>query len=171
MTWSTFWKKTSESLLSSKWVLIDSSWHLVSTPANLGIASRFYAPWCKTCQRLGLQFQRLAMELGDGIASRQKVNGPVRFAEIAYSPETNHFIQDQLQVEAVPTLQLYHGLNKLWQRSGTKDTKDLREQVYSLEQKSREDLVQYAELKDDGILQHAIDDSFYDSPSFLDEEW
>jgi hypothetical protein len=111
------------------------------------------------------------LELGDGIASRKKVEGPLRFAEIAYSPETNHFIQDQLQVDAVPTLQLYHGLNKVWQRSGTKDTRDLREQLFCLEQKSPEDLVAYAEQEDDGILQHAIDDSFYNHPTFLDEEW
>jgi hypothetical protein len=111
------------------------------------------------------------VELGDGIASRQKVEGPLRFAEISYSPETNHFIQDQLQVAAVPTLQLYHGLNKVWQRSGSKDTRDLRAQVFSLEQKSPEDLVAYAEQEDDGILQHAIDDSFYDQPNFLNEEW
>eukprot|EP00980_Cylindrotheca_fusiformis_P009995 scaffold2212_cov143-Cylindrotheca_fusiformis.AAC.13 len=138
---------------------------------NRMAAIKFYAPWCKTCQRLGLQFQRLATELGDGIAARQKVKGAVRFAEISYSPETNYFIQEQLQVDAVPTLQLYHGLHKVWQRSGTKDTKDLREQVYSLKQKDGQELVQYAEQQDDGILQHAIEDSLYEYPDFLNEEW
>ena len=134
-------------------------------------AIKFYAPWCKTCQRLGLQFQKLATELGDGIASRKKIEGQLRFAEVAYSPQTNHFIQDQLQVEAVPTLQLYHGLNKLWQRSGTKDTRDLRDTVLNLESKSSEELLELGEENDDGILYHAIEDTMYDYPDFLNEEW
>lgn len=134
-------------------------------------AIKFYAPWCKTCQRLGLQFTRLATELGDGIASRRMVEGQLRFAEVVYSPQTNHFIQDQLQVQAVPTLQLYHGTNKLWQKHGTKDTRDLREIVLSLRSKSKEELAQIAQEKDDGILQYAIEETMYDYPDFLNEEW
>ncbi|CAJ1959870.1 unnamed protein product [Cylindrotheca closterium] len=135
------------------------------------VAIKFYAPWCKTCQRLGMQFTRLATELGDGIASRKMVEGQVRFAEVAYSPQTNHFIQDQLQVAAVPTLQLYHGVNKLWQRSGTKDTRDLRNEVLKLKSKSKEELLILGEEQDDGILQYAIEDTMYDAPDFLLEEW
>jgi len=134
-------------------------------------AIKFYAPWCKTCQRLGLQFQKLATELGDGIASREKIEGQLRFAEVAYSPQTNHFIQDQLQVQAVPTLQLYHGLNKLWQLSGSKDTRDLRNTLLNLESKSNEELLILGEENDDGILLHAIEDTMYDYPDFLNEEW
>lgn len=134
-------------------------------------AIKFYAPWCKTCQRLGLQFQKLATEFGDGVAARKKVKGEIRFAEVAYSPRTNHFIQEQLQVQAVPTLQLYHGLHKLWQRSGTKDTRDLRETVLELESKSIEELLILGEENDDGILQFAIEDTMYDQPDFLNEEW
>lgn len=134
-------------------------------------AIKFYAPWCKTCQRLGLQFQKLANEFGDGVASRKMVEGPLRFAEVAFSPETNHFIQDQLKVKAVPTLQLYHGLHKLWQRSGTMGTHDLRDTVLQLESKSTEQLLIFGEEEDDGILQDAIEDTMYEYPSFLDEEW
>ncbi|KAL3936041.1 MAG: hypothetical protein SGBAC_008554 [Bacillariaceae sp.] len=134
-------------------------------------AIKFHAPWCKTCQRLGLQYQKLATELGDGIASRKMVEGQVRFAEVAYSPQTNHFIQDQLQVDAVPTLQLYHGFNKLWQRSGTKDARDLRDTVLNLESKTPEELLILGEEKDDGILQEAIEDTMFDQPDFLMEEW
>jgi len=135
------------------------------------VAIKLYAPWCKTCQRLGLQFQRLATEFGDGVASRKMVEGQLRFAEVAFSPQTNHFIQDQLQVQAVPTLQLYHGVHKLWQRSGTKDTRDLRDTVLHLESKTAGELLTLGEQEDDGILQHAIEDTMYDHPSFLDEEW
>lgn len=134
-------------------------------------AIKFYAPWCKTCQRLGLQFQKLATEFGDGVASRKMVEGSLRFAEVTFSPQTNHFIQDQLKVQAVPTLQLYHGLHKLWQRSGTKDTHELRDTVLHLESKTAEELLIFGEEEDDGILQHAIEDTMYDYPSFLDEEW
>eukprot|EP00526_Cylindrotheca_closterium_P019188 CAMPEP_0113635534 /NCGR_PEP_ID=MMETSP0017_2-20120614/18526_1 /TAXON_ID=2856 /ORGANISM="Cylindrotheca closterium" /LENGTH=222 /DNA_ID=CAMNT_0000546325 /DNA_START=65 /DNA_END=733 /DNA_ORIENTATION=- /assembly_acc=CAM_ASM_000147 len=134
-------------------------------------AIKFYAPWCKTCQRLGLQFTRLATELGDGIASRKMVEGQLRFAEVAYSPQTNHFVQDQLQVQAVPTLQLYHGFHKLWQRSGTKDTRDLRDTVLTLESKTNEELLILGEEQDDGILQLAIEDTMFDQPDFLNEEW
>ena len=85
---------------------------------------------------------------------------------------------DQLQVEGVPTLQLYHGLYKIWQGSGGgRIEKDLRTNVESLLQlqstssSSSTDMTAYAQEMDDGILQAAIEECFYDYPSFLDEEW
>ena len=86
---------------------------------------------------------------------------------------------DQLQVEGVPTLQLYHGLHKIWQGSGGgRIEKDLRTNVESLLQlqststsSSSIDMTAYAQEMDDGILQAAIEECFYDYPSFLDEEW
>lgn len=90
---------------------------------------------------------------------------------------------DQLQVEGVPTLQLYHGLYKIWQGSGGgRIEKDLRTNVESFLQlqsssttttssSSSTDMTAYAQEMDDGILQAAIEECFYDYPSFLDEEW
>jgi hypothetical protein len=111
------------------------------------------------------------MEMGDGIADRKMVEGQIRLAEVAYSPETHRFIQEQLQVGAVPTLQLYHGLNKLWEKSGSTNTKDLRAQVFSLDDLNRGELEEYADQADDGILHSLIEDSLYDYPDFLNEEW
>ena len=135
------------------------------------VAIYFYAPWCKTCQRLGLGYKRLAKDLGDGIVAKQKLLGTVRFAQVEYSTKTNHLISDQLRIEGVPTLQLYHGLNKVWQGSGAgRIEKDLRVQVDSMLKMDSDELIAQAQAADDGILQAAIEESFYDY-SFLDEEW
>ena len=154
-------------------LIFDSLSNTTSYVFFLKYSFRFHAPWCKTCQRLGLKFKRLATEFGDVIADSQKVSGDVRFAEVTYGPETSYFIMDQLQVEGVPTLQLYHGLNKIWQGSGGgRIEKDLRNNVESLLQlQSTNDMTSFAQEMDDGILQAAIEECFYDYPSFLDEEW
>ncbi|KAL3933521.1 MAG: hypothetical protein SGBAC_010359 [Bacillariaceae sp.] len=129
---------------------------------------KFDVPWCKRYQRLGLRFKKLASELGDGFVSSKKVQGQLRFAEVAYSPKTNRFIEDELQVEAMPTLQVYHGFHKLWERSGTKYARDLRNTVLRLESKTEEELLTLGETQDDGILQDAMEDTMYDSPDNLD---
>lgn len=77
----------------------------------------------------------------------------------------------QLQVKQVPTLQLYHGLHKIWQESGMKNTISLQQTIEDLPTDDPIALAEYAAEVDDGILETAIDDAFFDSPSFLDEEW
>ena len=49
--------------------------------------------------------------------------------------------------------------------------KELREQVVSLEQMTSDELYEFSEQQDDGILNTLIEDSFYDYPDFLNEEW
>jgi hypothetical protein len=113
----------------------------------------------------------MALTLGDTVENRQKVEGSVRFATIEYGSETSRFITATLQIRGVPTLQLYSGIHKLWEENGATTTRGLKEQLETLGSMSPEDLQAHAEEKDDGILQNSIDESFFDGPVFLNEEW
>lgn len=132
---------------------------------------RFYAPWCKTCKRLGLHFDRLALDRGDVVRNRQKVKGEIRFATIEYGSETARFITEKLQIRGVPTLQLYSGVHKLWEENGATSVKGLRQQLDELTSLTKAEIRARAEQRDDCILKTAIEDSFYDVPGFLNEEW
>lgn len=133
--------------------------------------TRFYAPWCKTCQRLGMHFDRLAMELGDSIVDRKRVDGSIRFAAIEYGSETARLVTETLRIPGVPTLQVYKGTHKVWEEHGAKSTKGLKTALTNLQSMSVEQLEAHAEAVDDHILINAIDESFFDSPDFLNEEW
>eukprot|EP00428_Durinskia_dybowskii_P061984 CAMPEP_0170379630 /NCGR_PEP_ID=MMETSP0117_2-20130122/13442_1 /TAXON_ID=400756 /ORGANISM="Durinskia baltica, Strain CSIRO CS-38" /LENGTH=198 /DNA_ID=CAMNT_0010635075 /DNA_START=203 /DNA_END=795 /DNA_ORIENTATION=- len=99
---------------------------------NRPVAVKFYAPWCKTCKRLGLHFDRLALERGDIVRNRQKTTGEIRFAAIEYGSETARFITEKLQIRGVPTLQLYSGTYKLWEEHGSTSVKGLKQQLDEL---------------------------------------
>lgn len=101
--------------------------------------------------------------------ARQKVSGPVRFAQIAYAPVTSGFIE-ALKIPGFPTLQLYKGAHKVWEGAGQVNTKQLKREIAFLSALAPAELAELAEDRDDGILELAIEDSFYDY-SFLDEEW
>jgi len=135
------------------------------------VAIKISAPWCKTCQKLGKNFDRFALEMADGIVNRQLVKGRIRCAQVEVSSETKSFITEQLQVIGVPTLQLYRGTYKIWEGSGKSNTKELREILSNLEKMRPEKLQAHAEAEDDGILLAAIEDSMFSYPSFLEEEW
>ena len=140
-----------------------------SRPASLFV----YAPFCKSCQRLMKHYDKLAKDYGDGIVSRRKVEGKIRCAKIEYNQQTKSLITDTLQIAKVPTLQLYSGLNKVWENSGTTNTKELRSMLHDLDLMSSDELQDYAEDVDDGILQDALEDTFFDdlTPDFLNDEW
>jgi len=133
------------------------------------VVIKFYAKWCKKCQRLGLQFDRLAMEMGDRIVDQQLIDGDVRFAAIEYNKESHDFITDELQVRGFPTLQMYVGANKLLEAGSS--VKNVRNEINLIENISHGDLLERAEQADDGVLTSLIEESFFDSPDFLNEEW
>jgi len=136
------------------------------------VAIKFYAPWCKTCQRLGNHFGRLAREWGDGVLNRNFVEGRIRCAEVEFKTvETSRWVTEELSIPAIPTLQLYSGVTKLWQGVGAQNTKLLQDQLHKLEHLSPDDLRALGESRDDGVLQQAMEDSFYSTPDFLNEEW
>jgi len=137
------------------------------------VAVKFFAPWCKSCQKLGKNFDRLAMEMADTIVDRQMVPGKIRCAQVECRT-THSFVTEQLYVMALPTLHLYHGTQKIWEASGQTDTKELRKILSELEEnlKTPEELQTHAELTDDGILTNALEDTMFGTyPAFLDEEW
>jgi len=105
------------------------------------------------------------------IQNRHKIPGRIRFASIEYGSETARFITESLKVPGVPTFQIYSGLNKLWEEHGSKTPKSLKEQLDILSLLCPEDIRELAEENDDGILSDAIEESFYDGPDFLNEEW
>jgi len=133
------------------------------------VVIKFYAKWCKKCQRLGRQFDRLAMELGDRIVDQQSIDGDVRFAAVEYNKESHAFITDALQIRGFPTLQMYVGPRKLLE--GGSSMKNIRKELSAIEGMGHEDLLERAEEADDGVLTGLIEESFYDSPDFLNEEW
>lgn len=149
-------------------------------------AVKFYAPWCQSCRRLGNHYQKLASKIGDGILQRKKVEGKVRFAEIEFSFRagkemsvsesiTTDFVTNTLQVKTIPTLHLYYGHHKVWETSGKTTTKELKQAIDEIERLTSSNtgysLDSLAIDRDDGILKQAIEESFYEYPSFLDEEW
>ena len=110
----------------------------LTTVSILFLAFRFYAKWCKKCQRLGRQFDRLAMEMGDRIVDQQFVDGDVRFAAIEYNKESHNFITEELQIRGFPTLQMYVGAHKLLEAgSSIKNITDLNQ--YLLDYNSKQD--------------------------------
>lgn len=133
------------------------------------VVIKFYAKWCKKCQLVGRQFDRLAMEMGDRIVDQQLIDGDIRFAQIEYNPESQAFITEELQISGVPTMQMYVGTNKLLEGGST--IKNIRTELTQIEGLSHEELLQRAEDADDGVLTGLIEESFYDSPDFLNEEW
>jgi len=133
------------------------------------VVIKFYAKWCKKCQRLGLKFNRLAMELGDRIVDQQYVDGDVRFAAIEYNQDSHEFITEELQIRGFPTLQMYVGTRKLLEAGSS--VPSIRKELALIEGSSHEDLVVRAEEADDGVLTSLIEESFFDSPDFLNEEW
>jgi thiol-disulfide isomerase/thioredoxin len=133
---------------------------------------RFYAPWCKTCRKLSLNLKKVAIDYGDTIVNRIKLPGIVRFAQVEYSPRLEKFITQILQIQGVPTIQIFYQSYKLYDVSGTTSTKDVVEQIKAWQLLHVDEKVEYAKQRDDGVLQSAIDNLFYDDyPDFLDEEW
>ncbi|CAB9523239.1 expressed unknown protein [Seminavis robusta] len=134
-------------------------------------AVKYYAPWCKKCQRVGLHYKKLAYDYGDGVVARRAVDGPIRCAEMEYSDVTAH-VMDALQIEAVPTLQLYRGTKRIWE-SGTSRVQELTKQVELLLQLQPHELDEFVErcsLDDAGILEQAYEDSFFDNGYCYDWE-
>lgn len=144
---------------------------------------KFYAKWCKKCQHVGKQVDRLAMEYGDrtiivanddGNDLQQTqtvfVDGDVRFAQIEFTQESQSFITESLQIRGTPTLQMYVGTKKLL--DGGSSIKSIRDELNIIQNlNDHQELSDRADLADDGIFTSIIDEAFYDSPDFLNEEW
>ena len=71
---------------------------------------RFYATWCKSCQRFGLKYRHLARDEGDHIIGTEAEDsiavthtGEVRFAEIEYASSAK--LCKTLKVKKLPTVQ------------------------------------------------------------------
>jgi len=70
---------------------------------------KFYASWCKSCQKFGVKFRSLAMEEGDLFDKENKLvhAGRVRFAEIEFS--ANAKLCRALKIKRLPNVHLYKG--------------------------------------------------------------
>lgn len=153
------------------------------------VVIKFYAKWCKKCQRVGKQLDRLAMEHGDRVIKRSHglkageeeveegavfVDGDVRFAQIEYTPESQQFITESLKIRGTPTLQMYVGTKKLLE--GGSSVSKIKKEIETIQQfllldGGHRELMDRAERADDGIFESIVEESFYDSPDFLNEEW
>lgn len=68
---------------------------------------KFYASWCKSCQRFGLKFRHLAFEEGDRVIGDVAPHhlGEVRFAEVEYSAAAK--LCKALRVRKLPTVHMH----------------------------------------------------------------
>lgn len=103
--------------------------------------------------------------------NRHKVEGSIRFAAVEYGSETSRLITETLKIRGVPTLQLYSGVHKLWEENGPKTVQGLKKKLQEIESMSLVEIRELAEELDDRILENAIEESFFDEPDFLNEEW
>lgn len=109
------------------------------------------------------------MEMGDRVVDQLFVDGDVRFASVEYTPQTQAFITEDLQIKGVPTLQMYVGTHKLLDAGSS--IKNVRAELAQVAEISHGELMERAEEADDGVLTSLIEESFFDSPDFLNEEW
>jgi hypothetical protein len=109
------------------------------------------------------------MELGDRVVDQQFIDGDVRFAAVEYNQESHDFITEDLQIRGFPTVQMYVGTRKLLE--GGSSVKNVRKELSIIEEISHNHLLERAEEADDGVLTSLIEESFFDSPDFLNEEW
>ena len=68
---------------------------------------RFYATWCKSCQKFGQKYRHLAFEEGDHVNIEGETihTGNVRFAEAEYSASAK--LCKSLKVKKLPTVHMY----------------------------------------------------------------
>lgn len=68
---------------------------------------KFYANWCKSCQRFGVKFRHLAFDEGDRLDTRGSVvrAGGVRFAEAEYSAAAA--LCKSLNIRKLPTVHMH----------------------------------------------------------------
>jgi len=138
---------------------------------------KFYAKWCKKCQKVGKQLDRLAKEYGDRTIVQPPpegeqevfVDGSIRFGQLEYTPESKALITETLGIRGTPTLHLYVG-TKLLCNGGSSATK-IRNELQQIATLTPQQLCDRVESMDDGILTTIIEEAYYDSPDFLNEEW
>jgi len=71
---------------------------------------KFYAPWCKSCQKMGVKFRNMAKKEGDIISTKSHElikTGRVRFAEIEFS--SNAPLCRSLGIKRLPYVNLHKG--------------------------------------------------------------
>lgn len=69
---------------------------------------KFYANWCKSCQKFGVKYRHLAFEEGDRIIGMEGTtvhSGKVRFAEIEYAASAK--LCKSLKVKKLPTVHMF----------------------------------------------------------------
>lgn len=68
---------------------------------------KFYANWCKSCQRFGLKYRHLAFDRGDRVDAEGSIyhTGDVRFAEAEYSASAK--LCKALKVRKLPTVHMH----------------------------------------------------------------
>lgn len=70
---------------------------------------KFHASWCKSCQKFGIRYKKLALKEGDKIDRRGTVleKGRVRFAEVEFT--ANADLCRTLGVHKLPYIHIYSG--------------------------------------------------------------
>ena len=68
---------------------------------------KYYATWCKSCQRFGAKYRHLAFDEGDRINSEGQIyhTGGVRFAEVEYAASAK--LCKTLKVKKLPTVHMH----------------------------------------------------------------
>ena len=78
---------------------------------------RFYASWCKSCQKMGMQYERIGKEIGDLVITNKDgtetvvKSGEIRLAQIEYG--ANRKLCKSLDVKKVPSVHFYSERKKV----------------------------------------------------------
>jgi len=137
---------------------------------NQLVCIAYFAPWCKSCQKLKVHYNRLASSLLSSNGS-DDTNNSIQLATIQHLSKATS-LTSSLQVNAFPTIQLYYGYHKVYEISGgeKKNIKKLEAEIKSLGRLSLSALSSLSKRRDDDkILERLILDS-HDSSSFDLEE-
>lgn len=78
---------------------------------------KFYASWCKSCQKMGMQYERIGKEIGDLVITNKDgtetvvKSGEIRLAQIEYG--ANRKLCKSLDVKKVPSVHFYSQRKKV----------------------------------------------------------
>jgi len=92
---------------------------------------KYYAPWCKTCQKMDIRFRKLVNLLGDKIDSNNGnivQNGKIKFADV--NIQTNKKLFHRMNIKRLPYIQIYNSDGLVEEFScGPKNFRSLVEKV------------------------------------------
>eukprot|EP00547_Thalassionema_nitzschioides_P004847 CAMPEP_0194211742 /NCGR_PEP_ID=MMETSP0156-20130528/11075_1 /TAXON_ID=33649 /ORGANISM="Thalassionema nitzschioides, Strain L26-B" /LENGTH=222 /DNA_ID=CAMNT_0038939389 /DNA_START=198 /DNA_END=866 /DNA_ORIENTATION=+ len=102
-------KRKTEKTLPVVHIESEDEYHKFLEEDNRLCVIKFYASWCKSCQKFGVKFRHLATQEGDVFNSDNQLvqSGRVRFAEIEFGANTK--LCRSLKIKRLPSVHIHKG--------------------------------------------------------------